>query len=185
LFRNHDWVEGPMKTSKAFASLSFYAGTIVLANWLTSRFGLVAVGFGLSATAGTYAAGLSLGARDMAQTFAGKAAVLAAVIAGAFLSAILANPQIALASGIAFLFSELLDFSIYVPLKKRKSTGWAIAGSNAAGAVLDTLLFLWIAGFPLTQSGVAGQLVGKAWMTFLALVVWRCADVVSRNRHRA
>jgi len=34
-----------------------FVAAIVLANWLTSRYGFVSVGLGLSATAGTYAAG--------------------------------------------------------------------------------------------------------------------------------
>ena len=41
-----------------------------------------------------------------------------------------------------------------------------------AGAVVDTLLFLALAGFPVTVVSVSGQLVGKvAWATLLPVLV--------------
>lgn len=49
-----------------------YLASIVLANWLTSRYGLVSMGFGLMATAGTFAAGLAFVARDAVQDAAGR-----------------------------------------------------------------------------------------------------------------
>lgn len=167
---------------KAALACVIYCGTVVLANWLTSHFGFVAVGFGLSATAGTYAAGLSFGARDLAQNYAGRRAALGAVAVGAVLSTILAVPQIAVASGVAFLLSELLDYAIYTPLRARNATATAIVASNTAGAILDTFVFLGIAGFPITGAVVAGQLVGKAWMTLFAVLAWEVARAVSRHR---
>ena len=37
--------------------LGLYVATILVANWLTSSFGMVGAGFGLMVTAGTYSAG--------------------------------------------------------------------------------------------------------------------------------
>ena len=52
-----------MASRLTFAAAA-YLLTVVAANWLTDRYGLVPVGFGLLVTAGTFAAGLSLVCRD-------------------------------------------------------------------------------------------------------------------------
>jgi uncharacterized PurR-regulated membrane protein YhhQ (DUF165 family) len=168
-------------TLKTATALAAYVACIVLANVLTARFGLVPVGFGLLATAGTYAAGLALLARDMVQDVAGRGAVVGAVIVGAALSAWLSTPQLALASGAAFLIAELADMGVYTPLRRK---GWAraVLASNAVGAVVDTVVFLWLAGFPLTWAVLGGQMAGKLlWATLvpvvLVLVVRRVVSV--------
>jgi uncharacterized PurR-regulated membrane protein YhhQ (DUF165 family) len=160
-----------------------YVGTVVLANVLTSNLGLVAAGFTLLVPAGTYAAGLALGLRDALQDAAGIWWVLAGIAAGTALSYLLGDGRIALASGVAFLLSELLDLAVYTPFRRG---GWrrAMVASNTVGSVADTLLFLWLAGFPVTGQSVGGQLLVKAvWCTLAVLAVrevWRL--VVSRQR---
>lgn len=151
--------------------LATYVGAIVTANVMTDRLGLVAVGFGLVATAGTYAAGLALGARDVIQDAGGRWAVLAAIAVGGALSWALASPRLALASVAAFTVAEIADWVVYTPLRTR---GWAraVIASNAVGAVVDTLVFLALAGFGITAAGVTGQLVGKVlWATVLPVLV--------------
>lgn len=164
-----------------------YASAIVLANWLTARFGLIPVAPGLLATAGTYAAGAAFVARDAVQDTAGRWWALAAVVAGGGLSLVLATPALALASAAAFLVSELADMAVYSPLRRRGYIRAAVA-SNAVGSVVDTLLFLWLAGFPVTGLVVAGQLVGKAWVTAaavgLVLVVRSRRAVLRQPLHR-
>lgn len=49
----------------------------------------------------------------------GATLALAAVVVGTLLSG-LVSPQLALASGSAFLFSELADFTVYTPLERRR-----------------------------------------------------------------
>lgn len=106
----------------AAVSVTAFLTLIVAANWMTSTYGLIPVGFGLVTTAGTWAAGLVLLARDLVQDTAGHRIMLASIGAGALLSALLANPQIALASGIAFALSELLNWAVYTPIRRdRKS----------------------------------------------------------------
>lgn len=141
---------------------------VVGANYLTEHHGMVPVGFGLTATAGTYAAGATFLLRDMLQETGGRRLVLALVIAGAALSYAVSSPQLAIASGVAFLTSELGDYGVYSRLRDR---GWARAAlaSNAAGAAIDTWLFLAIAGFPIDRYTVAGQLVGKLLITSIAI----------------
>jgi hypothetical protein len=152
------------------AVLAAYLTTIVAANWLTATYGLVPVGFGLLATAGTVMAGAAFVARDLVQDTAGRAAALVALAVGAVLSWFVATPQLALASAAAFGLSELVDMAVYTPLRKRGYVRAALA-SNLAGSVVDTLTFLWLAGFGLAAAVVAGQLVGKAWMTVLVVGV--------------
>lgn len=168
--------------TRALILATAYVGTVVLANWVTSHFGLVAAGFALLVPAGTYAAGLALGLRDLLQDAAGVRWVLVAIGVGTAVSFVVADPHIAAASGIAFLLAELADLAVYTPLRER---GWrrAVVASNAVGAVVDTLLFLSIAGLPLTGQSVGGQLLVKAvWCTAAVLLageVWR--RVVSRE----
>jgi uncharacterized PurR-regulated membrane protein YhhQ (DUF165 family) len=147
-----------------------YIGCIVLANVLTARYGFVPVGFGLAATAGTYAAGAAFLARDLVQDAGGRWPVVAAIGVGALLSVWLSTPQLALASGAAFLVSEMADMAVYTPLRRK---GWAraVAASNAVGATVDTLLFLTLAGFPVTWQSVLGQLAGKVlWATLVPVL---------------
>lgn len=154
--------------------------SVVLANVMSARYGLVPAGFGLLVSAGTYAAGLALGLRDALQDAGGKAAVLAAIVIGAVLSYAIADARVATASAAAFLLGEIVDLVVYTPVRRR---GWAraVVLSNAAGAVVDSLLFLYLAGFGVTGANLIGQLVGKAWVT-LAFVVVGALILQARRR---
>lgn len=146
-----------------------YIATIFGANWAIATFGLVPVGFGLLAPAGVYFAGLAFTMRDLTQEGLGRAWTFGAILVGAALSA-LVSPQFAVASGAAFLVSEGLDFAVYTPLRARHWLG-AVALSNTVGLVADSVLFLLLAFGSLEF--LAGQVVGKAWMTALAVgVLW-------------
>lgn len=117
---------------------------VAAANWLTVTYGIV---WDL-VPAGTLAAGLTFAVRDLLHEVGGRRVALAAIVAGAGLSVWLSSPALALASGVAFAVSELADFAVYAPLRRR-SVGWAMLLSNTVGAIIDSLLFLWLAGFPL------------------------------------
>lgn len=147
--------------------LTGYVGTIFAANWALATFGLVPVGFGLLAPAGVYFAGLAFTLRDGVQHTLGKGWTVAAILAGAALSAFV-SPQFALASAVAFLFSELADFAVYTPLAHRHWLG-AVTASNIVGFIADSVLFLLLAFGSLDF--LAGQLIGKFWMTALAVAV--------------
>ncbi len=155
-------------------ALVAYVGTIVAANWATATFGLVPVGFGLLVTAGTFAAGAALLARDWVQTTSGKIVALGAIAVGAVLSWWLSSPALAVASGIAFACSELIDFAVFSPLRGR-SLPLAVLASSVVSAPVDTVLFLWLAGFPVTWQAVAGQFLVKTVMALAvaAVIAWR------------
>jgi len=151
-----------------------FIGSIVVANYATSVFGLVPIGFGLAVTAGTFAAGAALILRDGLQVAAGRKWAVAAVVVGALLSYLLAEPFIAIASGIAFLVSELVDFAVFTPLRER-SLPRAVLVSSVVSAPVDTVLFLHIAGFGVTWQAVLGQFIVKTAMALAAAgyLVWR------------
>jgi uncharacterized PurR-regulated membrane protein YhhQ (DUF165 family) len=145
-----------------------YLGTIVLANWLITVFGVVPVSFGLLAPAGVYAAGLAFTFRDLVHDRLGARGTIGLILAGAALSALL-SARLAFASGTAFLLSELLDLMVYAPLRRRR---WllAVVLSNVVGLTLDSIVFLSMAFGSLEF--LLGQIVGKAWMTALTVGVY-------------
>lgn len=162
-------------------ALIAYISVIFLANWAIQTFHLVPVGFGLMAPAGVYFAGLAFTLRDLVQERLGRNWTIGAILAGAALSYLI-EPTYALASGIAFLASELLDFAVYTPLRKRN---WmmAVTLSNLAGLVADSALFLWIAFGSIAY--LPGQVVGKLWMTFAFVAVLWLYKRCRTPHHRA
>lgn len=157
-----------MRAHAVIASAAFIA-CILAANYVTTEFGMVWV-FGLTATAGTYLAGVTFVLRDLVQDLAGKWASVGLVALAAVVSLAISNPAIAVASGVAFLVAELADLAIYTPLRSRGYVRAAVA-SNVAGSIVDTILFLWIAGFGLSGVVVAGQVAGKLAVTLLVVLV--------------
>lgn len=143
-----------------------YLTTVVGANWAITTFGLVPVGFGFVAPAGVFFAGLAFTLRDLAHRSVGRWWVIAAIIAGAALSAFL-SPVFAIASGAAFILSELADLAVYEPLRKRGLL-IAVAASNIVGLVIDSALFLYLAFGNIDF--LPGQIIGKVAMTALALI---------------
>jgi hypothetical protein len=163
----------------AVVASAAFVGLVVASNWLTARYGLV---FGF-VTAGTFTAGLVLAARDAVRETAGVWASLGCIAAGVAVSAFMSTPQLALASGAAFALSELADTAVYEPLRRRSRTR-ALAWSNLVGSVVDSVLFLTLAGFPLWPA-VVGQVAVK-WAVCVALPLLAIggARAVLRNRLR-
>lgn len=158
------------------AFLAAYICCIPAANWMIQHLGTVcppggpclipvAPG-GLMAPSGVLMAGLALVLRDLVQRRLGVAPALAAIAAGAAVSAALAPPSLVAASTVAFLLSELADFAVYTPLQRRGLVR-AVLVSSMVGLVADSLLFLWLAFGSLDF--LAGQIVGKALMVLLTL----------------
>jgi len=89
-----------------------------------------------------------------------------AILVGAVLSALLAPPALVIASAAAFLLSEFADLAVYTPLARRGLIT-AVVASSAAGLVVDSVVFLWLAFGSLEF--LLGQIVGKAWMVLLSI----------------
>ena len=157
-----------------------FVATVAGANWTLATFGIVPIGFGLTAPAGVYFAGLAFTLRDLLHERGGRFWILSAIITGALLSGLLEDAQrFALASGAAFLLSEIADWTIYSPLRRR---GWvlAVVSSNMVGLIVDSVLFLSLAFGSLAF--VEGQIIGKAYMTIGAIVVLWVARYIRKDR---
>lgn len=173
--------------------LALFVATIYAANWTLETYGLVEIPIiGWMAPAGVLWAGFAFGVRDALHEAGGiqwRRWVLGAIALGTALSYWLGagvtipggKVSIALASGIAFAISELADLSIYAPLRERR---WklAVTLSNLAGAVVDSLIFLYLAFGSVDDTG--GQVLAKAVMILPAFVLvgWVRSRAVSRHR---
>lgn len=169
-------------------ALAGYIATIPLANWFIGNVGwcagapspcLLPVGIDLWAPSGVLFAGLAFSLRDAVQERLGKPAVLVGIGIGTMLSLVLSNPFVAAASALAFLVSEFLDFLVYTRLRRNGFTV-ALVVSNIVGSLVDSAVFLGVAGFPMAL--LVGLVVGKGWTILLAVaVLW----LWHRNRQSA
>ena len=154
--------------------------TIPAANWMIGNVGtcvphgpcLIPVWPGIMAPSGVLMIGLALVLRDAVHEWLGVAWVFGAIVIGAALSVAVAPPALALASGTAFALSELADLVVYAPLREKRLM-LAVAASSVVGAIVDSAAFLLIA-FGSIQF-LPGQVIGKAWMVLLAMVVLKVA----------
>jgi uncharacterized PurR-regulated membrane protein YhhQ (DUF165 family) len=60
----------------------------------------------------------------------------------------------------------MLDLFVYTPLQRRHLMA-AVVASNVVGLVVDSIVFLTIAFGSLSL--LEGQIIGKAWMTLVAV----------------
>lgn len=160
-----------------------YITAVVLANALTTHYGLVSAGFGLTVTAGTYAAGAALLARDFVHRHAtgvlghrpGLMFTVSAIILAGAVSLLTGtgDTRIVLASTVAFLTAEAVDMLVFLPIRERRGFAAGAIASNVVSAPTDTVVFLLLAGFPLTWSAITGQFIAKVlWATLIPLLVW-------------
>ncbi len=152
-----------------------FLACVPLANWMIGHVGtvcvrhgpcLIPVAPGLMAPSGVLMVGFALVLRDLVQRCLGTAWGLAAILLGTMVSFGLAPGALVLASGVAFLFSELADFAVYTPLQRRGLV-LAVVASSAVGLVVDSLVFLSMAFHSLDF--FAGQVVGKVWAVLISL----------------
>ena len=176
-----------MKLALKLVLTGAYILVIILANWSIQKWGVVSIGFGLMAPAGVYFAGLAFSVRDGLHETSNKYWIIAAIIIGAGVSYILedgvkvadsAITTIAVASGVAFLLSELADFAIYSPLRNRGKIK-ALLASNAVGLLADSMLFLYLAFGSLEF--LRGQVVAKAYMTLAVVGLMFCYRLYKRS----
>lgn len=118
----------------------------------------------------TIITGLVLVARDFAQREIGHEVLIAMAIA-LFLTYVTSGGALALASGAAFLISELVDWTMFTFTKYKLST--RVLLSSAIAAPIDTTAFLFGASFirdgqfswPNIIMSISGKMLG-------ALVIW-------------
>lgn len=118
----------------------------------------------------TIVTGLVLVARDFAQREIGHEVLIAMLLALA-LTWFTSGGELALASGLAFLISEIVDWAMFTFTKFKLST--RVLLSSALAAPIDTTAFLYVAESirdgmfttPNIVMSIAGKMVG-------ALVIW-------------
>jgi uncharacterized PurR-regulated membrane protein YhhQ (DUF165 family) len=159
---------------KKWGYLAGYIATIPAANWMIGNVGtfcvpdgpcMIPVGFGMTAPSGVLMVGAALVLRDQVQEHLGTRWSLGGILLGAILSYLLADPFIALASILAFGVSELVDFGAYTYVRKY-GRAIAVAASGLVGAVMDSIVFLYVAFGSLAY--VEGQIFGKLVISLLA-----------------
>ncbi|MGJ8563493.1 MAG: hypothetical protein ACSHXY_08065 [Alphaproteobacteria bacterium] len=173
----------PAKTSLRFVKYTLiYILIIPFVNWSFTWAPMWELLPGWAFNPVTIITGLVLVARDFAQREVGHEVLIAMVIALA-LTALFAGKELAYASGLAFLISEMVDWAMYTFTKYRLST--RVVLSSAIAAPLDTSIFLMgaeklreaqIAASELqvmapqfTLPNVTMSIIGKM---FGALVIW-------------
>jgi queuosine precursor transporter len=157
-----------------------YVGTIVTANW-ASFHGLGWYLGPLLVPAGALWAGCTLTVRDLLHDTLSPPTTLATIVAGIGLSWLLASPQIATASVLAFATSELLDTYVYTQLRDRSRLR-AMVISNVAGLLVDSVLFVPLAFGSF--AAVPGQLLGKTIATGLSVIVLLTVKACQRVARR-
>lgn len=165
------------RTTLGVACLAMFVGCVLLANYSIEHWGDVPFPggphtvtlLGLTAPSGVLFVGLSFTMRDGAQLALGRWAVLGAIAVGAGLSALVASPELALGSALAFLAGETADWSVYTPLAERGRWLEGVALSNTLGSLIDSVVFLLVAFGSLEF--LKGQFVLKALMTLPFLLV--------------
>lgn len=123
------------------------------------------------APSGVLMIGLALVLRDLVQRRLGLRWAIGGILGGTIASLIFAPQSLAIASGVAFLISEMADLAVYTPLQRRRLV-LAVFASGVVGLLLDSIIFLILAFGSLDF--LLGQVVGKAWMVLLSLpaIAW-------------
>ena len=174
---SHKWLN--KETLCGLVALTLFILTIPLSNWLVVNVGLVCepngpclipVWPGLMAPSAVMIAGAALVLRNAVQAFLGAYFSLVAIAVGTALSALFASPSLVLASAAAFCFSELADFAVYTPMRKR-FPAFSVVMAGLAGSVIDSAIFLTLAFGSIEF--IFGQVLGKFWMSLLAGIVIR------------
>ena len=172
--------------NKSFALLSFMMGVVVLSSNYLVQFPVNYYGLNEVLTYGAFSYPIAFLITDLANRSFGKTVARKIVYFG-FLSGIIftvllstdfadyISIRIAIGSGTAFLFSQLLDIQIFNRLRKKQ---WFVAPltSSIIGSTVDTFLFFSISfyatGIPWFTLSM-GDLAVKVLVALLMLIPFR------------
>jgi len=112
--------------------------------------------------------------RDFSQREIGHE-VLIAMLIGLALTAQLAGKELALASGLAFLIAELVDWAMFTFTRLNLST--RVLFSSALAAPIDTSVFLYLANDIIPNSfttpNIIMSIIGKMVGAFVIFAILR------------
>lgn len=156
-----------------------YMLSIILGNFFVSYFGIVNM-FGLTFPAGALWIGITFSMRDFVQKEWGDGKVWYFMIASTIMTTILGVGlsqlpippwKVALASAVAFIVSESIDWLVYWMTKL--DITWRIIISNLFSTPIDSMLFVGIAfgSFSFLQPPVYGQAIVKYLSGLLVLPI--------------
>jgi queuosine precursor transporter len=181
------WVGSAMKAAAAL-SVAFLA-TIPAANWLIGHWGSVCLAHGpclvpvwpwplVLAPSGSLMIGVALVIRNGLQTFVARWWILVLIACGGLLSAVVAPVALAAASACAFTTSELADWAVYTPLRRRRLL-LAVMAAGTVGAFVDATVFITMA-FGGEYSLIPGQVIAKVWASAIAVgCLWTARHLLS------
>lgn len=161
-----------MKTVGILSTIGFLL-SIPFANWWLKVHGFWNVPALGSVPSGVWVVGISFVLRDLGQYVMGRRVAWAAIAIGTALSWFLASPGLAVASGVAFLWSESTDALIFTPLANKGSGLFALGllVSGLLASVVDSALFLRLA-FGSFHGWWQLTLVKDAFVLMAAPVAW-------------
>ena len=148
-----------------FGYTALYIVLIVLVNWAFTIIPPMDLPGGVKWPPVALLVGFVFVARDFAQREIGHR-VLLAMLVGVGLSYVMADPFVAVASAVAFLVSETVDWAVYTVTRRPLSE--RILYSSLLGAPVDSAVFLGLIGF-FSPTGVALMTVSKLAGAF---IVW-------------
>ena len=154
-----------MKTLLSFRFTLLYVALIVAVNYGFSVVPLVKLPDGTMWPPMSLVVGFIFVVRDFAQREIGHK-VLLAMLVGAALSYVMADPYVAIASAAAFLVSELADWLVYSLTKRPLSQ--RIIYSSLLSAPLDSAVFL----FAIQHFSIVGVITMTASKLVGAAIVW-------------
>lgn len=176
-----------------FRWTALYVGLMPLINWSFSAVPTLAI----PAWAGggqfqplAIVTGLVLVVRDFGQREI-KHWILAAMLLGLALSSLTSWIQVVVASGLAFMISETVDWAVYTFIKRPLSQRVLI--SSAVSAPLDQAVFLYLASFAVPGifawgtllTGVASKLLGAYVVSRVLAARERRASAASAAQNHA
>ena len=172
--------------SKLFLLFSFIMGIVVLASNYLVQFPIQYYGLEEILTYGAFSYPIAFLITDLSNRSYGKMVARKIVYLGFAIGITftlffstnftdLISIRIAIGSGVAFLFAQLLDVEIFDKLRKKK---WFVAPltSSVIGSTLDTFLFFFISfygtGIPWISLSF-GDLAVKVFVALLMLIPFR------------
>lgn len=151
--------------------LALFLAAIPFANWWLTRYGLWDAPVLGPVPSALWVIAIGFVLRDLVQVTLGRRIAWVAIVTGTFLSILVADRDIALASGAAFAISESLDALIFTPLADRGRFLLGVSISGWAAGFIDSAVFVRIAFGSFTgwwQLGVAKLVV----IAVVAPVTW-------------
>lgn len=157
----------------------FYLLSILLANWLVHRFGIIDLEW-IMFPAGAVAIGLTFSARDFVQRYYGRWGCWIWMITACIITYFV-NQKLAMASVAAFLCSETIDWILFTftPYSFRKR----IMISNVISTPIDSIVFVTIA-FGWFWPAVWGQALVKFISSLIPILLVKneSQDVKLKNK---